>query len=164
MEPLRGKPSGMEEVGLRHLYKYHGGGLGPSKGLGGKHVLNSLARSGRFWGACQSGSGWTRWGVHLLSSYFNPSSCLIRGSTWNSQATGHATQTPGSGWLWVEDCPLRPLQDPGSVHLCRRCWHRCDPDLPRRVRGDLGQLSSSPMDVNPRLRAAQASIVTDPMS
>ena len=109
MEPLRGKPSGMEEVGLRHLYKYNGGGLGPSKGLGGKHVLSSLARSGRFWGACQSGSGWTRWGVHLLSSYFNPSSCLIRGSTWNSQATGHATQTPGSGWLWVEDCPLRPL-------------------------------------------------------
>lgn len=62
--------------------------------------------------------------------------------------------------------PLRlcPLQHPGSAHLCCRCWHRCDPDLPRRVRGDLGQLSSSPMDVNPRLRAVQGSIVTDPMS
>ena len=108
MEPLGGKPSGMEEVGLRHSYKYHGGGLGPSKGLGAKRVLSSLARRRRFWGACHHGSRWGRWGVHLLS-YFNPSSCLIRGSTWNSQATGHAAQTPDSGWLWVEDCPLCSL-------------------------------------------------------
>lgn len=36
MEPLGGKPSGIEEVGLKHPYKYHGEGLGPSKGLGAK--------------------------------------------------------------------------------------------------------------------------------
>ena len=37
----------MEEVGLRHPHKYHGGGLGPSKGLRAKCVLSPLARGGR---------------------------------------------------------------------------------------------------------------------
>ena len=98
----------MEEAGLRHPYKYHGGGLGPSKGLRAKCVLSSLARGGRLWGTCQPGSGWGHWGARLLSSYFNPSSCLIRGSTWNAEATGHAAQTLGCGWLWVEDCLWAP--------------------------------------------------------
>ena len=44
----------------------------------------------------------------------------------------------------IGTCLLRlcPLQHPGAVHLRHWCGHRCDPDFPRGVRGNLGQLSS----------------------